>query len=87
MAQTSPSSLKYPPSISTKGENPSPLWRRTEQHLEMMTIKSPRQNILPDNGVNHSTRNIVLLGLVSFFADLSTEMVYPLIPVYLVTIF
>ncbi|MEG1536947.1 MAG: MFS transporter [Clostridiales bacterium] len=53
----------------------------------MMTIKSPRQNILPDNGVNHSTRNIVLLGLVSFFADLSTEMVYPLIPVYLVTIF
>lgn len=25
--------------------------------------------------------NIVLLGLVSFFADLSGEMVYPIIPV------
>lgn len=27
--------------------------------------------------------NIVLLGLVSLFADMSTEMVYPLIPLYL----
>lgn len=27
--------------------------------------------------------NIVLLGLVSFFSDFSTEMVYPLIPMYL----
>ena len=27
--------------------------------------------------------NIVLLGLVSFFIDMSTEMVYPLIPLYL----
>lgn len=27
--------------------------------------------------------NIILLGLVSFFADVSTEMVYPLIPLYL----
>lgn len=31
--------------------------------------------------------NVVLLGLVSFFADLSTEMVYPLIPLYLTTVF
>ncbi len=30
--------------------------------------------------------NIFLLGLVSFFADLSTEMVYPLIPLYLVSV-
>lgn len=28
-------------------------------------------------------KNIVLLGFVSFFADLSSEMVYPLIPLYL----
>ncbi len=31
--------------------------------------------------------NVFLIGLVSFFADLSTEMVYPLIPVYLTTAF
>jgi len=31
--------------------------------------------------------NVILLGLVSFFADLSTEMVYPLIPLYLTTVF
>lgn len=31
--------------------------------------------------------NIVLLGLVSFFADFSSEMVYPLIPLYLTTVF
>ncbi|MFM9108616.1 MAG: MFS transporter [Chloroflexota bacterium] len=28
-------------------------------------------------------RNVVVLGVVSFFADLSTEMVYPLIPLFL----
>ncbi len=31
--------------------------------------------------------NVVLIGLVSFFADLSTEMVYPLIPLYLTSAF
>ncbi len=31
-------------------------------------------------------RNIVFLGLVSFFMDLSSEMVYPLIPIYLTTV-
>lgn len=30
--------------------------------------------------------NVVLLGLVSFFSDLSSEMVYPLIPVYLTSV-
>jgi MFS family permease len=32
-------------------------------------------------------RNVFLIGLVSFFADLSTEMVYPLIPLFLTTTF
>ena len=31
--------------------------------------------------------NIVFLGLVSFFTDLSTEMVYPLIPIFLTSVF
>ena len=31
--------------------------------------------------------NVIFLGLVSFFTDLSTEMVYPLIPLYLVSAF
>ncbi|HWR12173.1 MAG TPA: MFS transporter [Rectinemataceae bacterium] len=31
--------------------------------------------------------NVIMIGLVSFFADLSTEMVYPLIPLYLTTVF
>ena len=26
--------------------------------------------------------NVVLLGLVSFFSDISAEMVYPIIPLY-----
>lgn len=33
------------------------------------------------------TRNIVILGLISCFADISSEMVYPLIPLYLTTVF
>lgn len=32
-------------------------------------------------------RNVILLGLVSFFSDVSTEMVYPLIPLYLTGVF
>jgi len=31
--------------------------------------------------------NIILLGLVSFFSDVSSEMVYPIIPLYLVNVF
>lgn len=31
-------------------------------------------------------RNIICLGLVSFFADISSEMVYPLIPLYLTAV-
>jgi len=31
--------------------------------------------------------NVLLIGLVSFFADFSTEMVYPVIPLYLTTVF
>ncbi len=30
-------------------------------------------------------RNVLLLGLTSFFTDVSTEMVYPIIPLYLVS--
>lgn len=37
--------------------------------------------------VKKGVRNIVFLGLVSFFADLSSEMVYPLIPLYLTAAF
>ena len=32
-------------------------------------------------------RNVVMLGLVSLFADLSTEMVYPLVPIYMTAVF
>ena len=32
-------------------------------------------------------RNIFFLGLISFFTDISAEMVYPLIPLYLVSAF
>lgn len=32
-------------------------------------------------------RNIIFLGLVSMFADISSEMVYPIIPLYLTSVF
>lgn len=31
--------------------------------------------------------NVIFLGFVSFFADISTEMVYPIIPLYLTSVF
>ncbi len=36
---------------------------------------------------NWMLKNIIFLGLISCFADISTEMVYPLIPLYLTTAF
>ena len=39
------------------------------------------------NTVKKGLRNIIFLGLVSFFADISSEMVYPIIPLYLVSAF
>lgn len=32
-------------------------------------------------------RNIVFLGLIRFFMDVSSEMVYPIIPLYLTAAF
>lgn len=37
--------------------------------------------------MKNGMRNIIFLGLVSFFADISAEMVYPLIPLYLTAAF
>ncbi len=31
--------------------------------------------------------NVIILGLVSFFSDISAEMVYPIIPLYLTAAF
>lgn len=36
--------------------------------------------------VNRGMRNVILLGLISCFADISTEMVYPIIPLYLTAV-
>jgi predicted MFS family arabinose efflux permease len=36
--------------------------------------------------IGNFARNIVIIGFVSFFIDMSTEMVYPLIPLYLTAV-
>ena len=35
---------------------------------------------------NKKVNNVILLGLVSCFADISSEMVYPIIPLYLTAV-
>ena len=43
----------------------------------------------PEKGREKTTffiSNIVLLGLVSFFTDISTEMIYPILPLYLTSV-
>lgn len=35
---------------------------------------------------NKKVNNLILLGLVSCFADISSEMVYPIIPLYLTAV-
>lgn len=41
-------------------------------------MANPKKNFTPSN--------IILLGLVSFFTDIGTEMVYPILPLYLSSI-
>ena len=31
-------------------------------------------------------RNVILLGIVSFFNDVASEMIYPIVPVFLTTV-
>ena len=44
-------------------------------------------DFLDTNANEAKNKNILFLGLVSFFTDLSTKMVYPLIPLYLTAVF
>jgi MFS family permease len=47
------------------------------------------ENYMQDNSHNKKAfiaSNIILLGLVSFFTDISAEMVYPILPLYLSSI-
>ena len=37
--------------------------------------------------LDRGMRNVIILGLISCFADISSEMVYPLIPLYLTAVF
>ncbi|MDD6043665.1 MAG: MFS transporter [Eubacteriaceae bacterium] len=39
------------------------------------------------SSLSKGTKNIIILGLISCFADISSEMVYPLIPIYLTAVF
>ena len=50
-------------------------------------MKYKLKNLGRGNSAKTGMRNVVFLGLVSFFADISTEMVYPLIPLYLTSAF
>jgi len=38
------------------------------------------------NTNEHIPRQVILLGWVSFFADISSEMIYPLMPVFVVSV-
>ena len=42
---------------------------------------------IENDAAKKGMRNVMFLGLVSFFADISAEMVYPLIPLYLTMAF
>lgn len=42
---------------------------------------------MPPNKTNNKiSKNVILLGIVSFFNDVASEMIYPLVPIFLVSI-
>ncbi|MHA2327033.1 MAG: MFS transporter [Candidatus Hodarchaeales archaeon] len=48
--------------------------------------KEPITDIRKDNSRSWFTGNVLLLGLVSFFADISGEMMTPVLPLYIATL-
>lgn len=46
----------------------------------MSTMSAPRNTVF--TGIK---KNVVVLGIVSFFTDISSEMLYPIIPIFLTT--
>lgn len=54
---------------------------------EIVPVESLDSAQLAQEEKKRGFRNILLIGLTSLFMDASTEMVYPLIPLYLVTAF
>lgn len=45
-----------------------------------------KNGIKPDKKIFGFSKNIFYLGLVSFFTDISSEMIYPLLPIFLTTV-
>lgn len=58
-------------------EDPQPTPARSAEHLPGEYRRGLLAGLSP---------NVVLLGWVSFFADVSSEMLYPLIPIFLTTV-
>ena len=52
------------------------------------TVPAPTETatLAPVPRIAGVPRNVFALGVVSFFADVSTEMVYPLVPIFLTTV-
>jgi Na+/melibiose symporter-like transporter len=55
-----------------------------------MNAANPAPDPVNDTGADSSPRklgrNVYALGAVSFFTDVSSEMIYPLLPVFLTTV-
>ncbi|MEN6338710.1 MAG: MFS transporter [Clostridiaceae bacterium] len=61
--------------------------QESKNQLQNTPIENPDELKITLEEKKRGFRNILLLGLTSLFMDASTEMVYPLIPLYLVTAF
>ena len=53
----------------------------------MRSVNKMKETKNRNEVISKGTRNIIILGFISCFADISSEMVYPLIPLYLTAAF
>lgn len=72
-------------SLQTTSSKSTPLQNASLQSTSLQTT-SP-QSASPQERKTRGDNNIFILGLISCFADISSEMVYPLIPLYLTAAF
>jgi MFS family permease len=55
----------------------------TARAAELSSFRSAGSNILENSGQKSGFRNVILLSLVSFLNDLSSEMIMPILPMFL----
>jgi MFS family permease len=68
-----------------RGCGASARFARDESEQERVILSAAKERVSPSPSSGRLSRNVYALSAVSFFTDASSEMIYPLMPIFLTT--